>query len=259
VVGDGVGNGGEAAMAVGDVAVGDGTAGDVAPGGAASADVAKGNGDADLRASDGRVPGRRGLLTRARLLAQTRDLLDTTSYRDLRVVDIARAAGMSPATFYQYFPDAESALLALADELVGEGRERLTRDIKAGPWTGKEAYETCERVASAFLAFWADHGALMAVIDLAAMEGDQRFRDIRTTMLNAVSQAITAVVEDQRDRGRLPSDLDVTATSAVLVAMLAQTSAHQYGITHYGTTVEGLARAMARQLYSAMTGRKPPS
>ena len=92
-----------------------------------------GDGDGDLRASDGRVPGRRGLLTRTRLLEHTRDLIGTTSYRDLKVVDIARAAGMSPATFYQYFPDAESALLALADELVGEGRERLTRDLREGP------------------------------------------------------------------------------------------------------------------------------
>ena len=75
----------------------------------------------ELRAVDGRVPGRRGLATRARLLEQTRELLYTTSYRDLKVVDIARGAGTSPATFYQYFPDAESALWALADELVGEG------------------------------------------------------------------------------------------------------------------------------------------
>ena len=43
----------------------------------------------ELRAVDGRVPGRRGLATRARLLEQTRELLYTTSYRDLKVVDIA--------------------------------------------------------------------------------------------------------------------------------------------------------------------------
>ena len=42
----------------------------------------------ELRAVDGRVPGRRGLATRARLLEQTRELLYTTSYRDLKVVDI---------------------------------------------------------------------------------------------------------------------------------------------------------------------------
>jgi len=76
----------------------------------------KGQGGAgELRAVDGRVPGRRGLATRQRLLDHTAELLATTSYRDLTVVDIAREAGTSPATFYQYFPDAESALVALAD------------------------------------------------------------------------------------------------------------------------------------------------
>ncbi|MFM7069395.1 MAG: TetR/AcrR family transcriptional regulator, partial [Actinomycetes bacterium] len=55
-----------------------------------------------MRAADGRVPGRRGLATRQRLLDHTAALLATTSYRDLTVVDIAREAGTSPATFYQY-------------------------------------------------------------------------------------------------------------------------------------------------------------
>src|SRR6478735_12718906 len=105
-----------------------------------------GNGDGDLGASDGRGPGCRGLLTRARLLQHTRDLIGTTSYRDLKVVDIARAAGMSPATFYQYFPDAEAALLALADELVGEGGERLIRPIREAVWHGTAAYDACEAI-----------------------------------------------------------------------------------------------------------------
>ncbi len=81
---------------------------------------AEADGEADLRAVDGRVPGRRGMATRERLLEHTNRLLETTSYRDLKVVDIARDAGVSPATFYQYFPDAESAVLALADRLIGE-------------------------------------------------------------------------------------------------------------------------------------------
>ena len=137
----------------------------------------------ELRAVDGRVPGRRGLATRARLLEQTRELLYTTSYRDLKVVDIARGAGTSPATFYQYFPDAESALWALADELVGEGRERLTRPVRDGSWNGRAAYDTCERIAASFLEFWDEHRALLAVIDLAAPEGDVRFREIRLQLL----------------------------------------------------------------------------
>ena len=48
--------------------------------------------DPDLRAADGRVPGRRGLATRQKLLSATRELLDSVAYRDLKVVDIAQEA-----------------------------------------------------------------------------------------------------------------------------------------------------------------------
>ena len=74
--------------------------------------------DEDLRAADGRVPGRRGRATRQRLLEQTADMLTAGSYRDLKVVDIARGAGTSPATFYQYFADVEAAILVLAEDLA---------------------------------------------------------------------------------------------------------------------------------------------
>ena len=70
------------------------------------------------RAADGRVTGRRGQATRNRLLDATRAALADGPYRDLKVVDISRRADTSPATFYQYFPDVEAAVLALLDELV---------------------------------------------------------------------------------------------------------------------------------------------
>ena len=65
-------------------------------------------------AQSGRVLGPKALQTRERLLGATDDLLSKRSLRELRVVDIARKAGTSPATFYQYFRDVEDAVLLLA-------------------------------------------------------------------------------------------------------------------------------------------------
>jgi len=49
------------------------------------------SGEAGLvRATDGRVPGRRGIATRGRLLACTAELLSTTSYRDIKVIERAK-------------------------------------------------------------------------------------------------------------------------------------------------------------------------
>jgi len=215
--------------------------------------------DPDLRAVDGRVPGRRGMATRERLLDHTNQLLATTSYRDLKVVDIAREAGVSPATFYQYFPDAESALLALADRLIGEGGERLTQPFRRATWEGRAAYDACEDVASAFLEFWIDHSALMAVIDLAALEGDQRFRDCRTHLLSRFTISATDVITEQQRLGFAPAELNPLATAVVLVSMLAHVAAHQYGIGGAGVGTDELRDAMARLIYTGVTGLTPPS
>ncbi|CAN5626002.1 TetR family transcriptional regulator [soil metagenome] len=198
------------------------------------------------------------MATRQRLLEHTSLLLETTSYRDLNVVDIAREAGTSSATFYQYFPDAESALLALADGLVGEGGERLIRPIREATWHGPQAFEACQAIANAFLDFWADHSALMAVIDLAALEGDQRFRGCRTQLLNKFTVAATNVIAQQREAGFAPVEVDPEATAVVLVSMLSHVAAHQSGITQAGVPVEALSRSMAQLIYTGVIGRTPP-
>ena len=70
----------------------------------------------DVFAADGRVIGSRALVTRRKLLDATAKLLQEQGILDLRVVDISRDVGSSPATFYQYFNDVDEAILELAKE-----------------------------------------------------------------------------------------------------------------------------------------------
>ena len=90
----------------------------------------------DERAADGRMPGRRGLATRQRLLDATAEQLESCGFRDLKVIDIARSAGTSPATFYQYFPDAEAAVLVQAAVLTEAWHEELQLLISGCDWSG---------------------------------------------------------------------------------------------------------------------------
>ncbi|MCB1003909.1 MAG: TetR/AcrR family transcriptional regulator, partial [Acidimicrobiales bacterium] len=121
----------------------------------------------ELRAVDGRVPGRRGLATRQRLLDRTSAMLTTTSYRDLKVVDIAREAGTSPATFYQYFPDVEAAVLVLAEEMARAGSDQLIGLVREGTWDAEHGYATALAVADGFIDFWDRHHSVLRVVDLA--------------------------------------------------------------------------------------------
>ena len=181
--------------------------------------------DDELRAADGRVPGRRGRATRDRLTTCTLNMLRDTNYRDLKVVDIAREAGTSPATFYQYFPDVESAILALAEDMAEAGNDRLTRIVRESDWKGKRGYDAAEAIADAYIQFWDDNAALMRVLDLTSLEGDERFRSIRVRLLNEFTIALAGVVEAQRAAGKHPDDLDPMAVAGVLVSMLAHVAA----------------------------------
>ncbi len=213
--------------------------------------------DDELRAADGRVPGRRGRATRQRLLECTSDMLTTTSYRDVKVIDIAREAGASPATFYQYFADVEAAILVLAEEMAQQG-QHLTAIISDGSWVGRHAFETSLALVDAFLAFWDDHRAVLRVMDLATEEGDGRFQKIRVRLLNDITTALADVTRASQAGSGLPSALDPMAVAGTLVSMLAHTAAHQYGFEFWGIRTAQLREAMARQVSWGVTGIIPP-
>ncbi len=211
----------------------------------------------DLRAADGRVPGRRGRATRQRLLECTRDMLTTTSYRDVKVIDIAREAGTSPATFYQYFADVEAAILVLAEEMAQQG-QHLTEIITDGSWTGTGAFDTSLTLVDAFLEFWDDHRPVLRVMDLATDEGDGRFQKIRVRLLNDITNALAEVTKTSQVAGGVPKGIDPMAAAGILVSMLAHTAAHQYGFEFWGIRTAKLRESMARQVSWGVTGIVPP-
>ena len=209
----------------------------------------------DLRAADGRVPGRRGRATRTKLLERLESMLATSAFRDLKVTDVTREAGTSPATFYQYFPDIETAVLAIADEMAQQGTH-LKDTVSDHSWKGTEGYAAAESIVDGFLAFWQEHQSLLRVIDLAALEGDTRFRDTRTRMLNAVVVDLADVISGLRS-GPADGEPDPVAMAGALVGMLAHNAAHQAGFETWEIHVTDLRTAMSDLVYWGVTGKKP--
>jgi AcrR family transcriptional regulator len=210
------------------------------------------------RAADARVPGRRGLATRARLLECTVELLEGTSYRELKVIDIARKAKTSPATFYQYFADVEAAILALA-EATALDTDALSELVSTGAWKGRAGYDVALALADEFIAFWERHRAVLRVVDLAVAEGDPRFRKIRSGMLNPLTVALSAVIAPAQPAGRKRGAPDPMATAGVLVAMLAHVSAHRFGFEFWGIRTADVRRSMADIIFWSVTGKRAPA
>lgn len=209
--------------------------------------------EAALPAADGRIPGSRGRATRERLLAATAALLEAGAYRELSVVDIARRAGTSPATFYQYFPDVQSAILLLAQRMSEDGAD-LAAPLAAASWRGAGGYAAAASLADRFFTWWDEHRAVLGVVDLRIAEGDPRSRAIRNAMLRPVIDALAGAIEANGTDGAP----DPTAQASVLVSMLAHVAEHQHGIAAWGVAHDDVRDTMARIVHWSVTGRKPP-
>jgi len=223
---------------------------------------------AKTQATDGRIPGRRGQRTRRRLLDATVELLSTTSWRSVKVIDIARQAGTSPATFYQYFENLEQAIVVLAEEMVA-GAGEVAR-LAGGDWSSAGSWETAKAVTEGFLSYWEANRAVFRVVDLATEEGDAALRGVRVRALNAVTVALAEAIadglSDQRPDGTRRPDQrpdgtrrpDPMALAGALVAMHASVAAHRYGFEFWGIRTAAVVDAQARLLHWAVTGRSAP-
>lgn len=130
----------------------------------------------------------KGAATERNLMEATLNLLKDQSPLDLSVHSIAREAGTSPATFYNYFKSVREVILALVETL----REQYLRDVLPtlqGPW--QDAIEDHVReFVFAYFAFWDKHRRLLAVRNLEADLGDQEFIDSRIEMAQPVVDAL---------------------------------------------------------------------
>jgi len=209
---------------------------------------------APLRAVDGRVPGRRGLATRRKLIDCTIQLLATTPYRDLKVTDITRAAGTSPATLYQYFVDLQDVLLAVAEQTTEEALQ-LVDLIANQPWKGAGGVRSAEGLVDGFIDFWRSHRPTLRVVDLLSTEGDKRFRHQRVLMLNAITKSLAEEIR----RLNPGNKLDAMAMAGVLVGMLAQVAGHQSGFEAWDIKFGDVRESMIRLVYWGVTSPRVPS
>jgi AcrR family transcriptional regulator len=209
-----------------------------------------------VRTVDGRVAGRRGQATRQKLLDCLREMLGTSAYRDVKVIDVARMAGTSPATFYQYFPDVEGAVLEIAEEMAKEaaGLGDLVTDRS---WAGRAGWQTSEELVDGFLAFWRKHDALLRVVDLASAEGDKRFYKIRMRILNGVVGPLQDAIKELQAKGRVDATVSPPAVAGSLVTMLAGAAGHQKGFQTWGVKQADLKPNLALLVHLGVTGRKP--
>jgi AcrR family transcriptional regulator len=201
---------------------------------------------------DGRALGPRATETRQKLLDATEELLGTRPLRDLRVIDVARRVGTSPATFYQYFQDLEDAVVHLAERAAGD-LPPIVAAIQQG-FADDGALDRARGIVEAYIAHWDAHRAVLRVRNLASEEGDPRFRGVRRRVHGPVIEAIAAEIVRNQEAGRVARELHPVAAAAALAAILERLAAYHAELQTFGITREHLVETSARILVRTVAG-----
>jgi len=209
----------------------------------------------DVVATDGRVIGRRAIQTRRRILDTTAVLLQQQGALDLKVIDVAREVGTSPATFYQYFADVEDAILALATETVS-GVEAFAERF-ATDWTAPGGLDEARSLVGAYMDFWGEHQAVLRIMHLRADEFDPRFRSVRRSYNEPLLAVMVVKVKGAQDARRLPLDLDPFATAGAMLAVLDRLTSFRETFERRGTSRSAMVATVARILHTTLTGTTP--
>lgn len=206
----------------------------------------------DVVATDGRVIGQRAQQTRRRLLDATAALLGEHGAFDVKVIDVAREVGTSPATFYQYFSDVEDAVHALSVELLDAVvpiQEQFELD-----WSGPDGMDRARALVADYLDFWDEHGAVLRVLLLRADEGEPRFRQVRRDYNAPFMASMAEKVRSAQAAGRLTLSLDPEATAGAMLAAMDRLPNYRQGFEKRGTSRAAMIETVSVLLHSALVG-----
>jgi len=204
----------------------------------------------DGTAQGGRPLGPRALKTRTKLLDVTRELLAERPVRDVSVVEIARRAGTSPATFYQYFADVEEAVLELARAATEETPTILAP--LAADWRGETGLDAARVLVDAFVRHYDTNHAALLFRNVAAEQGDRRFRRVRIDAMRPVLDELARKIAASPTAGKLHP----VAAAAAVASILERLAAYHAEIETLGVSREQLVDTCARILQRIVVGEQ---
>ncbi len=124
---------------------------------------------------NGQKLGRKGRVTRERILAVTVELLNETADAQISVSAVARRAALGMTSLYNYFSDLTELLLAVFDPVMHEAGEedgyfRLLTDY----WPDDRLDECCREFIESYYAFWVKHSRILHLRNNMADQYDER-------------------------------------------------------------------------------------
>ncbi|MEU1518567.1 TetR family transcriptional regulator [Streptomyces sp. NPDC005811] len=143
----------------------------------------------------------------AQLLEAAATVFTTTGYTASSTNAIAREAGVSPGTLYQFFPNKEAIAIELGDRLMHQMREAYGEALApVDPATPVE--EAVGAAVDRFIAFNCDHPVFFALMHGPDVPGrmTEEHDALHATLLSRIEELLASFLPDAQ-----PADLTRTA------------------------------------------------
>lgn len=160
--------------------------------------------------------GRKALATYRALVGATRETIAATG--GFAAEQVAERAGMSPATFYSYFPSKEEALAAALDDVLTDLVDRTLAEFSVERLLEDGLRPVLERAVAASLDVFTS-GALVLRLALARLPESRTIRHVYRDHQQHATEALRRFVRLGVAAGRLRVADQESATVTLLVAL----------------------------------------
>ena len=160
---------------------------------------------------------RKGVETRARLLAAAKEVFEQDGFLDARISDIAERAGLSHGSFYHYFESKEEVFR----EVAAEVEERLSEPLYSVILDANSTASPYERIHEGIrrnLESYRDEARIMGVIEQVS-RFDENLRAFRNERHHVSSAQIADSIRRLQQHGLADKSLDPVIAAAGLGAM----------------------------------------
>lgn len=97
--------------------------------------------------------GRKGRVTRDRIIAVTRELIEDPTAGDLSISAVARRAELRVSSIYNYFPDLSDLFMTTIEPIIEQAQQGYLR-VVADYWSDDQLGEKCAEFVEAFRLYW---------------------------------------------------------------------------------------------------------
>ncbi|NBB50786.1 TetR/AcrR family transcriptional regulator [Rhizobium sp. CRIBSB] len=196
--------------------------------------------------------GARGSRTRRALLDAMRGLLNTRHLGEIRVADVAAAAGLAPSNFYTYFKEVDEPVLDLCDD-AAEDCQALSAYLDAD-WSADRAFITARALIIDMKGIWDRHGPVLRIEHELAAKGEEAFAESRIRRLRRLHLAIERRIAQARAQGFHPEDFNPRLASYEVVSLIESVAAG-FDLLRRADTPEAILDTSAHIVVRIITGR----